>query len=78
MHAKALQSHLTLRPYRALWAPLSIGYSSKNTGMGCCALLWGICPGPRDQPMSLKSPALVGGFFTTSTAWEALQEEGDH
>ena len=23
------------------------------------------------KPVSLASPALVGGFFTTSTAWEA-------
>ena len=23
------------------------------------------------EPMALKSPALVGGFFTTSTTWEA-------
>ena len=27
---------------------------------------------PRDQPMSLTSPALAGGFFTTSAIWEAL------
>ena len=25
---------------------------------------------PRDRPLSLMSPALSGGFFTTSTAWE--------
>ena len=27
--------------------------------------------GPRDQPVSLVSPALAGRFFTTSAAWEA-------
>ena len=44
----------------------------KNTGGGC-HFQWGI------QPMSLKSPALAGGFFTTSTtedsstwAWSSL------
>ena len=43
----------------------------KNTGVICHALLQGIPP-PRDGPTSLTSPALVGGFFITSVAWEAL------
>ena len=34
-----------------------------------------LCPTPRDLPdpgsRSLLSPALAGGFFTTSTTWEA-------
>ena len=40
-------------------------------------LEWGPCPPPRDlphpgiEPASLTSPALVGGFLTTSAAWEA-------
>ena len=29
-------------------------------------------PDPGIEPASLTSPALAGGFFTTSTAWEAL------
>ena len=29
-------------------------------------------PGPEIEPMSLMSPALAGGFFTTSVTWEAL------
>jgi len=35
-----------------------------------------ICPSPEDlpyseiEPMSLTSPALADGFFTTSTTWE--------
>ena len=28
-------------------------------------------PNPGIEPMSLKSPALAGGFFTTSATWEA-------
>ena len=28
-------------------------------------------PDPGIKPMSLKSPALAGGFFTTSTTWKA-------
>ena len=29
-------------------------------------------PNPGIEPMSLASPVLAGGFFTTSTTWEAL------
>ena len=32
----------------------------------------GDLPNPRTEPMSLKSPALAGWFFTTSATWEAL------
>ena len=28
-------------------------------------------PDPEIKPASLKSPALAGGFFTTSATWEA-------
>ena len=31
----------------------------------------GDLPNPRVEPASLVSPALVRGFFTTSTTWEA-------
>ena len=40
------------------------------------------CPSPGDladpgvKPSSLKSPALAGGFFTTSTTWEAQEGIG--
>ena len=37
--------------------------------MGCHALLRG-SSNPDIEPESLWSPALVGGFFTTSTTWE--------
>ena len=30
---------------------------------------------PRIKPMSLKSPALAGGFFTTSATWESPQRK---
>ena len=30
---------------------------------------------PRDQTLSLMSPVLAGGFFTTSTTWEAHERE---
>ena len=38
--------------------------------MGCHTLLQGL-PDPGIEPVSLMSPALTGGFFTTSTTWEA-------
>ena len=40
-------------------------------------LVWVAVPTPGDlpdpgiEPVSLESPALAGGFFTTSTTWEA-------
>ena len=71
-----LLSHFSLvRLFATLWtvaheAPLSLGFSRKE--------YWGRfpCPAPGDLPdsgiipMSLMSPALAGGFFTTTTIWE--------
>ena len=34
----------------------------------------GDIPDPGIEPASLMSPALVGGFFTTSVTWEAPQK----
>ena len=45
--------------------------SGKNTGVSCCALLQGIFLTQGSNPLSLKSLVLAGGFFTTSTTWEA-------
>ena len=53
-------------------APLSSGFSRQEYWNGLP------CPSPRDlpdpgiKPMSLMSPALAGGFFTTRTTWEAI------
>jgi len=67
-------SHLWL--FATLWtvacqAPLSMEFFREE--------YWSVlpCPPPGDlpnpgiEPVSLKSPALVGGFFTTSATWEA-------
>ena len=43
----------------------------KNTGVGCHFLLQGIFPTQGLIPSLLMSPALAGGFFTTSATWEA-------
>ena len=55
-------------------APLSIGFSRQEYWSGLP------CPPPGDLPdsgigpMSLKSPALAGRFFTTSTTWKSVQK----
>ena len=42
---------------------------AKNTGVGCSSP--GALPNPGIKLVSLKPPALAGGFFTTITTWEA-------
>jgi len=43
------------------------------SGIGCHSLLRGIFLTQGLSPtISLMSPALAGGFFTTGAAWEAL------
>ena len=55
----------------ACQAPLSMGFSWQDYWSGLP------CPPPGDlsypgiEPESLMSPALAGGFFTTSATWEA-------
>ena len=74
MHAQLL-SHIQF--FATLWtvahqAPLSMGFSRQEYWSGLSF------PSPRDlvtpgiEPMSLVSPALAGGFFTTSATWEIL------
>ena len=45
-----------------------MGFS--NTAVSCHALLQGISPEQGLKTASLTSPALTGGFFTTSATWE--------
>ena len=49
----------------------------KNTGVGCYAFPSGDLPNPRIKPESLASPALAGGFSTTSTTWEGREQHGN-
>ena len=71
MHVKSLQSCPTLCNPMDRSAPLSMGFSRQESWS------WLTFPSPGDlpnqgiQPTSLMSPALAGGFFTTSTNWEA-------
>ena len=56
-----------------LWlhAPLSMGFSRQEYWGGLPCPPPGSLPYPGIEPMSLMSSALAGGFFTTSTTWEA-------
>ena len=58
-----------LKPTRVL-CPLD--FPVRNTKVGCHVLLQWIFP-PGIEPMSLKSHALAGGFFTTSATGKALK-----
>ena len=51
-------------------APLSIEFSRQERQSGLSCPPPGDLPHPRIQPVSLRSPALAGEFFTTSATWE--------
>ena len=69
----ALSRFSCVRLFETLWTVTLCARDSpgKNTGVGCHALLQGIFPTPGSNPRLLTSPALAGGFFTTSATWEA-------
>ena len=76
MHAYVL-SHLshvrlcaTLRT-TACQAPLYMGVSRQEYWSGLPCPPPGVLSNPGIEPVSLMSPALAGGFFTTSATWEA-------
>ena len=52
-------------------APLSMGFSRQEYWSGLPFPPPGDLPDPGIEPRSLMSPALAGGFFTTSATWEA-------
>ena len=71
MHAKLLQSCPT--PWTiAFQAPLSMGFSRQEYWSRLLCTPPGDLPDPGNELMSLISPVLAGGFFTTSATWEAL------
>ena len=66
-----------VRPFVTPWtaarqAPLSMGFSRQAYWSGLPCPPPGNIPDPETEAASLKSPAVAGGFFTTSTSWEAL------
>ena len=52
-------------------APLSMGFSRQEYWSGLPCPPPGDLPHPGIEPMSLMSPALIDGFFTTIAPWEA-------
>ena len=76
--AKSLQLCLTLcnpRFRSPPCYPVHGDSSGKNTAVGCHALLQGIFPTQGSNPR-LMSPALAGGFFTTSATQEVWVQVG--
>ena len=57
----------------ACQAPLSMGFSRHKCWSGLPSPPPGDLPNPGVKPVCLMSPALAGGFFTTSATWEALK-----
>ena len=58
-------------------APLSMGFSRQEYWSKLPFPPPGDLPDPGTEPMSLMSPALAGGFFTTSATWEATIYESE-
>ena len=60
--------HLSAKLEQSL---LSMGFSRQEYWSGLPCPLPGYLPNLGIKPVSLMFPALAGGFFTTSTTWEA-------
>ena len=65
--------------FATLWtvahqAPLSMKFSRQEYWSGLPFPPPGDLPDPGIEPASLISPALAGGFFTTSATWEVLNQ----
>ena len=68
----------SIRVFATSWtvacqAPLSMGFSRQDDGIGLSCLPLRGLPDPGIEPTEpefLKSSALVGGLFTTKVAWE--------
>ena len=83
-HAQALLLHsvaqgIFMTPWTiAHQAPLSMRFSRQEYWRGLPFPLPGDLPDSGIKPASLVSPALAGGFFTTSTTGEALPLLNSH
>ena len=74
MKVKVLLSHIQF--FATHWtvacqAPLSTGFSRQEYCSGLPVPSSRESSQPRDQPSSLMSSELAGGFFTTGISWEA-------
>ena len=71
MHATLLQLCLTLTPWTvARQAPLSMEFSRQEYWSELPRSPPGDLPDPGIEHTALRSSALAGRFFTTSTTWE--------
>ena len=79
MPAKSLQPRLTLCDPMDCSLPGSSVHGTLREWIlsGLPRLPPGDPPDPRTEPVSHMSPALAGGFFTTSTTWEAQSGGGN-
>ena len=66
-HVWLFETHWTA----AHQAPLSMWFSRQEYWNGLSCPPPGDLPNPGNESASLMSPALAGGFFTTSATWEA-------
>ena len=51
-------------------APLSMGFSRQEYWSGLLCPPPGDLPDPGIEPVSLMTPSLASGFFTTGATWE--------
>ena len=80
-YVKSLQSCPSLcdpMDYTACQAPLSLGFSRQKYWSGLPLPPPGDLPNTGIKSMSLMSPALAGGLFTTSVTWEAFMRTCAH
>ena len=76
MHVCVLSCFSCVGLFATLWAaarqaPLSMGFSRQEYWCGLPFPSPGYLPNPGVEPVSLTSPALSTGFFTTSSTWES-------
>ena len=74
----ALSHFSRVQLFATLWtvahqAPLSMGFFKQEYWSRLPCPPPGDLPDPGTEPKSLMSPTLAGGFFTTSTTWEACR-----
>ena len=72
-----MATHSSILAWRITWtathqAPLLLECPRQEFWSGLPFPTPGDLPNPGIKPTSLKSPALAGGFLTTSATWEAL------
>ena len=72
-----------VRLFATLWTvacqvPLSMGFAGQEYWSGLPFPPPGDLLNPETKPASVMSPALAGGFFTTSATWEAPLKKHKH